>query len=259
MAHRGSSASLPEHTLAAYEQAVAEGADALECDVRLTRDGVLVCLHDRRLERTSSGAGPLSTKTLADLSGLDFGSWHAVGTDEEGLRTPDRRRVLTLERLLQLVLDADDAVALHVETKHPTRSGASVERALAALLASYGVDRPSRGEPARVTVMSFSLVALARAATLVPALPRLLLVERVPRWLAGGRLPPSVDGVGLGLAGLRADPGYPARVRARARGGRVHVWTVNEPGDVARALEADVDAVITDRPAQVRAAVDARG
>src|SRR6266511_4931416 len=75
-AHRGSSAVQPEHTLGAYLQAIAEGADGLECDVRLTRDGHLVCLHDRRLERTSNGRGRVSTHTLAQLDELDFGSWH---------------------------------------------------------------------------------------------------------------------------------------------------------------------------------------
>ena len=57
VAHRGSSADAPEHTLAAYQQAVDDGADALECDVRLTADGHLVCVHDRRIDRTSDGRG----------------------------------------------------------------------------------------------------------------------------------------------------------------------------------------------------------
>ena len=77
VAHRGSSADVPEHTLAAYEQAVADGADALECDVRLTADGHLVCVHDRRIDRTSDGRGIVSTMTLSDLDGLDFGAWYA--------------------------------------------------------------------------------------------------------------------------------------------------------------------------------------
>ena len=75
VAHRGSSAAHAEHTLAAYELALAEGADSLECDVRLTRDGVLVCVHDRRIDRVSDGRGVLSTLELADLTDLDFASW----------------------------------------------------------------------------------------------------------------------------------------------------------------------------------------
>src|SRR2546430_13523566 len=74
-AHRGSSAALPEHTLDAYLRAIDEGVDGLECDVRLTNDGHLVCLHDRRLGRVSNGRGPVSEHTLAELDALDFGSW----------------------------------------------------------------------------------------------------------------------------------------------------------------------------------------
>ena len=74
VAHRGASASLPEHTLAAYDLALREGADGVECDVRLTRDVHLVCVHDRKLDRTSSGAGLVSMMTLAQLRELEFGS-----------------------------------------------------------------------------------------------------------------------------------------------------------------------------------------
>ena len=68
VAHRGASAQRPEHTLAAYELALQEGADGVECDVRLTRDGHLVCVHDRRLERTSTGTGLVSEMTLSLLA-----------------------------------------------------------------------------------------------------------------------------------------------------------------------------------------------
>ena len=66
--HRGSSAALPEHTLAAYQRAIEEGVDGLECDVRLTRDGHLVCLHDATIDRTSTGDGRVSRLTLAQLA-----------------------------------------------------------------------------------------------------------------------------------------------------------------------------------------------
>src|SRR6478735_2983144 len=77
VAHRGASAERPEHTLAAYELALREGADGVECDVRLTRDGHLVCVHDRRVDRTSTGTGLVSELTLAELRRLDWGAWHS--------------------------------------------------------------------------------------------------------------------------------------------------------------------------------------
>uniref|UniRef100_UPI00029B1FB5 glycerophosphodiester phosphodiesterase family protein n=1 Tax=Rhodococcus sp. P14 TaxID=450821 RepID=UPI00029B1FB5 len=73
VAHRGASAAKAEHTLAAYELALQEGADGLECDVRLTRDGHLVCVHDRTVDRTSNGSGMVSEMTLAQLEELDYG------------------------------------------------------------------------------------------------------------------------------------------------------------------------------------------
>ena len=75
VAHRGASQENPEHTLAAYLRAMERGAEALECDVRMTADGHLVCVHDRTVDRTSNGSGLVSTLELTDLEGLDWGSW----------------------------------------------------------------------------------------------------------------------------------------------------------------------------------------
>jgi glycerophosphoryl diester phosphodiesterase len=142
IAHRGSSGTHAEHTLQAFDAAISEGAHALECDVRLTRDGVLVCVHNRRVNRTSNGRGAVSALELADLSELDFTAWkRPQRPDRDPVEESDRDhgRVLTLERLLQLVLDAARPVRLHVETKHPTRHGGRVERALVDLLTRYGL------------------------------------------------------------------------------------------------------------------------
>ncbi len=96
VAHRGALHAAAEHTIAAYTDALEAGADALECDVRLTRDGHLVCVQDRRIDRTSTGIGPVSELDLAQLTELDFASWRRPAGDEVG--------VLTFARLLELVL-----------------------------------------------------------------------------------------------------------------------------------------------------------
>src|SRR5438045_412387 len=103
-AHRGSSGALPEHTLGAYLRAIDEGADGLECDIRLTNDGHLVCLHDRRLGRVSNGRGPVSEHTLAELDALDFGHWHPA--------LPDSADELILDRSEPAVAPAPRARAL---------------------------------------------------------------------------------------------------------------------------------------------------
>ena len=252
VAHRGSSGEQPEHTLAAYEAAVAEGADALECDVRLTRDGHLVCVHDRKVNRTSDGRGVVSSLELADLAELDFASWKDRGTGAVWAgEEPDgeRGRVLTLETLLRLVLDCERPVQLHIEAKHPTRYGGFVERALVALLARYGLATPATRASSRVTVMSFAPTSLRRVHALAPALPTVLLMERLLVHRRDGSLPPRVGAVGASVDLLRAHPRYPQRVHER--GGRLHVYTVDEPADIDLVLGLGVDAVISNHPRRV--------
>src|SRR5690242_6290878 len=144
VAHRGSSHEKAEHTLAAYVKALDEGADALECDVRLTADGHLVCVHDRDLRRTASTSGLVSTMNLAELDELDFASWKnpwAEMDDEAPEVDPERGRVLTLRKLLETVADYDRHVEMAIETKHPTRYGGLVERRLVDTLGDFGWDR----------------------------------------------------------------------------------------------------------------------
>jgi glycerophosphoryl diester phosphodiesterase len=254
VAHRGSSAAFAEHTLAAYELAIQEGADALECDVRLTRDGVLVCVHDRKVDRTSDGRGVVSTLELAELAELDFASWKARQHDElleaswEEVDR-DRGRVLTLERLLQLALDHARPVQLHIETKHPTRYGGLVERALVDLLERYGLAKPLARSVSRVTVMSFAPTSLRRMHVMAPVVPTVLLMDRVPLRYRDGSLPAQVTVAGPSLEILRAHPGYVQRVHDA--GHRVHVWTVDAVEDIDYVLSLGVDAVISNQPRRV--------
>jgi glycerophosphoryl diester phosphodiesterase len=275
VAHRGASFDIAEHTLSAYTAAIESGADALECDVRLTRDGHLVCVHDRRVDRTSDGRGLVSELDLAGLDALDFSSWHRVWPDaadqllgdEPYLAgvAPDRRPdggVLTLDVLLGLVRDAPRPVRLLVETKHPTRYGGLVEKELVKLLAKYGWAgqpgpvssvrrRPVPPTDGRVTVMSFAPTALRRVRLLAPDVPTVLLLERLTPGRRDGSLPVGVGIAGPSLATLRAAPRFVSR--AHAKGNRVYVWTVDDPDDVGFVLGLGVDAVITNRPAAVMA------
>jgi glycerophosphoryl diester phosphodiesterase len=241
-AHRGSSAALPEHTLAAYLRALAEGADGLECDVRLTRDGHLVCLHDRRLERVSDGRGPVSRRTLAQLEQLDFGSWHGTGPAP----------LLTLDRLLRSVRTAGRPVRLLIDAKHPDRLGPAVEERLVALLHRHGLARPGP-VAVRVEVMSFSPLAVRRLRRLAPELPAVQLLDLLPPGWCPRRLPFGARTAGPSIALVRARPGLVPALRAQ--GYQVYVWTVNEPADLELVLRHRVEGVITDRPADVLAAI----
>jgi glycerophosphoryl diester phosphodiesterase len=250
VAHRGASEDVAEHTLAAYAKALDDGADGLECDVRLTADGHLVCVHDRTLHRTAGRPGAVSTLELADLSALDFAAWkRGWDLDDEAAEAPDRDAtgILTLDRLLALVTSAGRPVEVAIETKHPTRYAGAVERRLVELLRRHGLAHNAGRTVVSARVMSFSTVSLRRVRSLAPSLPRVLLMARVPLRLRDGSLPVGVAAAGPSIAVLRARPHYVERVHRR--GHEVHVWTVNDVADLDLCRRLAVDVVITDRPA----------
>lgn len=258
VAHRGASSDAPEHTLAAYRKAIEDGADALECDVRLTADGHLVCVHDRRVNRTSNGRGAVSALELADLAALDFGSWKegpeteavaAAGGSESPDWNAENTSVLTLERLLELVADAGRRVELAIETKHPTRWAGQVEERLLLLLKRFGLASPPSLEQSQARIMSFSARSLHRVHAASPMIPTVQLMQFVSPLHRDGRLPQGVRIAGPSIRILRSHPSYVERVH-RA-GHRVHVWTVDDPADVALCTELGVDALITNRPRAV--------
>jgi glycerophosphoryl diester phosphodiesterase len=255
VAHRGASYDNAEHTLRAYKEALDEGAEALECDVRLTADGHLVCVHDRDLRRIASSKGVVSTMELADLDQLDFAAWKnpwADLDDEAPERDPARDGVLTLRRLLETVAEHDQPVQLAIETKHPTRYAGLVERRLVEMLKEFGWE--DGGSPVRV--MSFSRVALQRVQRLAPDLPLVMLVEKARHWPV---LKPLVDDdwiVGPGISTLRKNPIFARRLAESGR--EIHVWTVNSEADLDLCLDLGVRAVITDRPRYLLGLLDGR-
>jgi glycerophosphoryl diester phosphodiesterase len=248
VAHRGASHDNAEHTLRAYVAALDAGAEALECDVRLTADGHLVCVHDRDLRRTASSRTLISNTELADLDQLDFHSWKNPWADlDDEAPDPDDQldRVLTLRTLLETVADYDRHVEIAIETKHPTRYGGLVERRLVDQLRHFGWDRA--GTPVRV--MSFSWTALQRVERLAPEVPLVMLLEHARNWSMLRRMIGDDWLVGPGIKQLTEHPRLGRRI-ARAGHG-MHVWTVNSEKQLDLCLELGVRAVITDRPAYV--------
>ncbi len=245
IAHRGASAQEPEHTAAAYRAALEAGADGWECDVRLTADQHLVLVHDRTVARTTGAVGNVSEMDLADLRALDWGSWR--GLTDEGDRA-DRHSLLTLGDVVEEAVAAGRPLELLIETKHPTRHGAKVERRLVEALDRLGLR--SGAHPAlTVRVMSFSYIAMQRMRTYAPGTRLVQLVDRLSPAVSGGSLPPGVDTLGVEIALLRRDPGIVAD--QHSRGHEVYAWTVDDRADVQRCLDLDVDGIITNRPLEV--------
>jgi glycerophosphoryl diester phosphodiesterase len=252
VAHRGASAHRAEHTVAAYALALEQGADGLECDVRLTRDGHLVCVHDRTVDRTSTGRGVVSTLTLERLAELDYARWHPEMPDSaDDLvldRAPERGEfgVLTLESLLDLVADSP-GTKLFIETKHPVRYGGLVEMKLIALLSRYGLANPTSKEDSPIVMMSFSAMAVRRLRQHSATLPTVLLMRSLNARRLDGSLPKAADYTGPGIRLLRRDPDYVAR--AAAFGHETYTWTVDDPADIELCRRLGVRYMATNSPA----------
>ncbi|MFC3689755.1 glycerophosphodiester phosphodiesterase [Aquipuribacter hungaricus] len=223
---------VPEHTLAAMQRAVDDGADVLEADLRLTRDRHVVCHHDVDLDRTSDAVGPLHRRTLAELGEVDFGAGPGV---------------LTLRELVAFCRDRPQPMGLMLEPKLPSRLW-RVEGAVVAELV-HGLGPYLHGLPL-LAVESFSPFALRRFALLAPRLQRVRLRSHrapVPQLTASHT-------VGLDIRLVRADPTV---VRdCHEVGLLTYVWTVNDRDDMALCVDLGVDGIITDDPGTARAVVD---
>ncbi|MFD6454785.1 MULTISPECIES: glycerophosphodiester phosphodiesterase [unclassified Nocardia] len=240
VAHRGASAARPEHTLAAYELALQEGADGVECDVRLTRDGHLVCVHDRTVDRTADATGLVSELTLDELRDMNF------GTDDAP------QGVLALSDLIGLVLDwRTRPTKLFIETKHPVRYGALVENKVLAELQRFGIATPASADHSRAVVMSFAATAVWRIRRAAPLLPTVLLGES-SRFLGGGAATTvGATAVGPSVKTLREHPELVDK--AAAAGRATYCWTVDDPEDVTLCADLGVSWVATNHPGRTKA------
>ncbi|BAH52149.1 glycerophosphodiester phosphodiesterase family protein [Rhodococcus opacus] len=239
VAHRGASAAMPEHTLAAYELALEEGADGLECDVRLTRDGHLVCVHDRTVDRTSTGTGVVSEMTREELAEFNY------GTEEEPAE------LLELSALIALTLDwTARPVKLFIETKHPVRFGGLVESKVLAELQRFGIAAPPSADHSRAVVMSFSAGAVWRIRRSAPMLPTVLLGESA-RYLGGGAATTvGATAVGPSVKTLHEHPDIVDK--AAAAGRATYCWTVDNRSDVELCRELGVSWVATNHPGRTK-------
>ncbi|MQY26949.1 glycerophosphodiester phosphodiesterase [Nocardia aurantia] len=244
VAHRGASGVRPEHTLAAYELALQEGAAGLECDIRLTRDGHLVCVHDRTVDRTSDGTGLVSEMSLDELKELNFGT------------AAEPSPVLTLSELITLVLDwRSQPSKLFIETKHPVRYGALVENKLLAELQRFGIATPASADHSRAVVMSFAATAVWRIRRAAPLLPTVLLGES-SRYLGGSAATTvGATAVGPSVKTLREHPDLVDK--AAAAGRATYCWTVDDAADVKLCADLGVSWIATNHPGRTKAVLDA--
>ena len=257
IAHRGASYDAPEHTFAAYDRAVRNGADFLECDLQLTSDEVLVCVHDTTVDRTSDGTGRVDAFTLAQLRTLDFGSWFNTANPLRPNPAYAGLRIVPFEEQLRCYSAVDPGLRFHLETKAPAEYGGRMEPALLAVLARNGYATGGTVQTSRVLVQSFELASLQRMKGLAPALPTVFLSVAPPADQLDGSTPAYVDAVSPAAQFLLANPAYTGL--AHARGHEVQTYTVDDPDQMDALLQIGVDGVFSNRTDVLRQRVDARG
>ena len=235
IAHRGASAYAPENTITAFRLAAELGADAVELDAKLTADGQVVVHHDRTLDRTTTGTGPLKTRTLEELQYLDAGSHFNLNYAGE--------RIPTLSEVFRAVADR---LLINIELSNYASPFDRLPEAIVKLVREFGLEK-------WVLLSSFNPVGLMRARKLAPEVQLGLLVAAMePRWLRAffsmitphEAFHPSMILVSEEM------------IEGQHRQGRwVNVWTVNELDNIKRLVHLGVEGVITDVPDLAREVV----
>ena len=246
--HRGASGYAPEHTLAAYDLAVEMGADFIEQDLQMTRDGVLVVLHDPTLERTARGpaencTGGVIEKTLAQLRTCDVGSWFNERFPEGARPEFVGLRIPTLDEVFERYRGR---ARFYVETKHPEEAP-GMEEELLRLLEKHRLGEPADGLP-RVLIQSFSPASLRRVHA---AAPDLLLVQLFSSRESSSSIRRQMEEASRYASGIgpdRRDVDAELIAAARTMCLDVHPYTVNEPAEMETLLALGVGGMFTDYP-----------
>ena len=237
IAHRGASHDAPENTVAAFRLGWEQKADACELDIRLTRDGRIVAIHDGSTRRTARVSGRVGAQTLEKLRTLDAGSWK--GAHWKGERIP------ALEEVLATV---PDGRRLFIEIKCGPKVLPEIERVL----------HSSGKQPRQLAIIGFDFAMMRQARDRFPH-SEIYWIASPRRWSRGKR--PSVDTLiakakSANLDGLDLDRRFAIDSefvsRVKDAGLKLCVWTVND-AKVARELAAlHVDGITTDRPLWLR-------
>jgi glycerophosphoryl diester phosphodiesterase len=233
--HRGAAAHFPENTAAGFDHAVSLGVDAIEFDLRVSKDGVVVVIHDPTVDRTTSGTGAVAELTLAELKSLDAGARFT----RDGRTFPWRGRglqILTFDELL----DRYPAIPLLIEVKVASASEG----------ARRAIERHHSSERVLMDSMEFEALTPFRRNSVPTGACFDDVLGLLPRAFVGGAAPE------LPYSALCIPPWYkgiPIPVRrlarlVRSRGVPTHVWTVNDPAAARSFWSSGINGIISDDP-----------
>ncbi|WP_449538682.1 glycerophosphodiester phosphodiesterase [Ferdinandcohnia sp. Marseille-Q9671] len=233
--HRGAKGMYPENTLLSFSKAIEQGVEGLELDVHLTKDGEVVVIHDETLDRTTSGTGWIKDVTLAEIKQYSAGSpfSHLPKYVEEW----NNEQVPTLKEVLQLL--EPYPIELNIELKTYAIAYQGIEEEIKQLVDEYGKSR-------KVVYSSFHLPSLLRIKQIDP--------KSEIAWLLNHDISLPHDYIeALHLESLHINKSillskteYPEHIQQLFD--NLRVWTVNEPGEIKRLLDLQVNSIITDFP-----------
>jgi glycerophosphoryl diester phosphodiesterase len=224
-AHRGASYDFPEMTMLAYENAVKQGADGFECDLRLTKDGVAVLWHDADLKRRADNDAIVSETKFKKLKAI-------------------YPQLVTLDQFLDFGITEKKSLLL--ETKHPVPSRTEIEKHVVEKLHKEAKRIEKAGID--ITVMSFSWFAVERVKALDRNISTTYLLHDYTPWFSAKYS--SARSIGPGIAQLRKKPALAQQIKSAGK--KLNVWTVDDPSDITLCRHLGVDNLITNRPAFAR-------
>jgi len=228
-AHRGSSAHAPENTLAAFTLAMAQGADAIELDTMLSADGQAVVIHDEKLDRIAGVSQVVKQLTLDELKKLDAGKYFNASFEGE--------RIPTLKEVFEV---CGKKIFINIELKNLSTPTDDLPQIVAGLVQQFELQN-------HIIFSSFNPLALIRIQKRLPSVPVGLLADA--GWLGYW----ARSGIGRlikynALHPWLGDVSQKLVEDTHNRGKRIHVYTVNNPVDIRRMVDLDVDGIFCDDP-----------
>lgn len=228
IAHRGASAFAPENTMAAFKRASEIGADAIELDAKLTKDGVIAIIHDRSLDRTTTGNGRVNSINFREIRELDAGK--KFSKEFEGERVPSLREVFEYTA---------NRIRVNVELTNYSSVWDNLPEKVIELVTEFGIEN-------EILISSFNPIALIKSKRIKPDLPIGLLVhEKEPKPISY-----------LKKMITRYEFFHPQETLLQRRNVNEYLkknksliaWTVNEPGRIKELLTLGIAGIITDVP-----------
>ena len=245
VAHRGASALAPENTLAAFGRAVKDGAEGIEFDVRLAKNGVAVVFHDATLNRTGLRDGNISDYTSADLANVDIGSWFNKMAPQSLNSEYSLQRVSTLAETLDFLKDFKGLIYIELKC-----GDADVGDLVAAVCEACQESKLSR----QIIIKSFKMAVIPRVRLLCPELktaalfaPKIMTILRKEKHLVkiAEEFGASELSIHYSLATRKL------MEKAGKRGLPVTIWTADNPRWVKRGIKLGLNAIITNDPARL--------